>query len=257
MEQPTNEAPQPKRWFDSLRNGFAIVGLFTVSFLVLEVAIVTHRMPPAITEALAEAVQLDAKEPALQGAAVTVRAVDPKQQAIARHLSRTYRIAVEAADEVVMAAFESAKKLGLDPLVLLAVIAVESRFNPIAESEMGAKGLMQVIPKYHLDKLGMVGGQEAVLDPWINVLVGAQILKEYVTRAGSLEAGLQWYNGAPNDENRVYAEKVLAEKERLAQAVVPGRRAAPAPAAALPASRTVPAAPAPSTSSSDPSQTPI
>ncbi len=258
MEQPSNRPQHRKRWFDSLRNGFAIVGLFTVSFLVLDVALVTHRMPPAITEALADTIQVADNETGPQGALVAVRPVDPKQQAIARHLSRTYRIAAEAADEVVMAAFESAKKLGLDPLVLLAVIAVESRFNPIAESEMGAKGLMQVIPKYHLDKLGMVGGQEAVLDPWINVLVGAQILKEYVTRAGSLEAGLQWYNGAPNDENRVYAEKVLAEKGRLAQAVVPGRRAAPAPAAAaMPASQTAPDAAAPAASSSDVSQTPI
>jgi len=36
---------------------------------------------------------------------------------------------------------------------------------------------MQVIPKYHLDKLLEHGGEEAVLDPMINIALGARILK--------------------------------------------------------------------------------
>jgi soluble lytic murein transglycosylase-like protein len=97
------------------------------------------------------------------------------------------------------------------------VISIESRFNPIAESVMGAKGLMQIIPKYHLDKLRAAGGEDAVLDPESNIHVGTRILQEYVHRTGTLEAGLQFYNGAWRDASAHYAHKVMAERDRLEQ----------------------------------------
>jgi soluble lytic murein transglycosylase-like protein len=84
---------------------------------------------------------------------------------------------------------------------------------------MGAKGLMQVIPRHHQDKLGEHGGEGAVLDPTTNILLGARILKEYIRRTGSLEAGLQFYNGALADVSSQYAQKVMAEKERLQDAL--------------------------------------
>src|SRR6266496_1129695 len=82
-----------------------------------------------------------------------------------------------------------------------------------------AKALMQVVPRHHLDKLLEHGGEEAVLDPMINIPVGARILKEYIRRTGSVEAGLQFYNGALADPSIRYAQKVIAERERLQQAV--------------------------------------
>jgi hypothetical protein len=124
---------------------------------------------------------------------------------------------------VVSAAFSAAEESGLDPLLVLAVISIESRFNPIAESIMGAKGLMQIIPKYHRAKLDPFGGEEAVLDPESNILVGARILQEYVYRTGSLEGGLQFYNGAFSDGRAQYAQKVMAERERLESVVRPRR----------------------------------
>jgi soluble lytic murein transglycosylase-like protein len=114
-------------------------------------------------------------------------------------------------------AHRAAAEVGLDPLLVLAVIAVESRFNPIAQSIMGAKGLMQIIPRYHRAKLAAHGGEDAVLDPQSNILVGARILQEYVYRAGTLEAGLQFYNGALRDGSAQYAHKVMAERSRLEQ----------------------------------------
>lgn len=237
---PSNAERTPRRRALQLaRDGFAVIGLFAVVFLAMDLGAMVR---PPFEDSEAREVSVDLKGTAADIAPVAARPADPRQRALARYVSRTYRIAAEAADDVVLAASESARKLGLDPTLLLAVIAIESRFNPVAQSEMGAKGLMQVIPKYHLDKLALHGGESAILDPWINVLVGAQILKEYVTRAGSLEAGLQWYNGASTDESRAYAEKVLAEKDRLAQAL--GQRPEPrapvatptaAPAAAEPA----------------------
>jgi soluble lytic murein transglycosylase-like protein len=141
--------------------------------------------------------------------------LEPAQQVLAQHLSRRYYIAAEATGRMVAAAFRAASEVGLDPLLVLAVISIESRFNPIAESVMGAKGLMQIIPKYHRAKLDPLGGEEAVLDPESNIFVGARILQEYVYRTGTLEAGLQFYNGSFSDGSAQYAHKVMAERERL------------------------------------------
>jgi soluble lytic murein transglycosylase-like protein len=146
-------------------------------------------------------------------------APDAAQQALTAHLSKRFFIAPGATEEIVAAAHSAAAEVNLDPLLVLAVIAIESRFNPIAESVMGAKGLMQIIPGYHLDKLRAAGGEDRVFDPESNIHVGARILQEYVYRGGTLEAGLQQYNGASRDSNAYYAQGVMAERERLEQVV--------------------------------------
>lgn len=142
---------------------------------------------------------------------------DAAQQALIDHLSRRFLVAATATERMVAAAYRAAREVGLDPLLVLAVISVESRFNPIAESVMGARGLMQIIPKYHLDKLREAGGEDAVFDPESNIHIGTRILQEYVHRTGTLEAGLQFYNGAWRDHSAQYAQKVMAERDRLEQ----------------------------------------
>ena len=140
---------------------------------------------------------------------------NPEYRALAGYLARRYRVAQEATEQLVGAAHEAGSRTGVDPLLILAVMAVESSFNPIAESVMGAKGLMQVMPRYHQDKLDAHGGEDAVFDPMTNIMVGARILKDAVRRGGGLMPGLQLYNGAFGDENQQYAQKVMAVKERL------------------------------------------
>jgi len=140
-----------------------------------------------------------------------------QHKVLAGYLARRYRVASDATVDLVGEAYTVGRAVGLDPLLILAVISVESRFNPIAESDMGAKGLMQVIPRFHSEKLAVHGGADAVLDPKTNILVGAQILKEYIRLAGGLEAGLQMYNGAADDPAQAYAQKVIAERQRLEQ----------------------------------------
>lgn len=144
---------------------------------------------------------------------------DAVQQALTEHLSRRFFITTAVTERIVAAAHESAREVGLDPLLLLAVISIESSFNPTAESVMGAKGLMQIIPKYHVKKLEAAGGEDVVFDPESNIHVGTRILQEYVYRTGTLEAGLQFYNGAWRDASANYARKVLAERHRLQQVV--------------------------------------
>jgi hypothetical protein len=164
------------------------------------------------------------EEESLAASTPAAEAPDAAQQVLIDHLSRRFLVAATATERMVAAAYRAAREVGLDPLLVLAVISVESRFNPIAESVMGARGLMQIIPKYHLDKLRAAGGEDAVFDPESNIHIGTRILQEYVHRTGTLEAGLQFYNGAWRDGSAHYAHKVMAERDRLEQ-VLRERRA--------------------------------
>ncbi len=138
-------------------------------------------------------------------------------QRIAVFLARKYLVSIDAMQLLVSAAYLSGKETGLDPNLILSVMAVESRFHPFAESPMGAKGLMQVIPRFHMDKFDPLGGQAAVLNPVTNIKVGAMILQDYIRRFGGVEAGLKMYSGATGDDFG-YPNKVLAERDRLAAA---------------------------------------
>ncbi len=146
-------------------------------------------------------------------------------ETLAGVVARRYRIALASAREVVATAVQEGRRNGVDPVLILAVIAVESRFNPIAESEQGAVGLMQIVPRYHADKLAEVGSTSG-LAPHANIAVGARILREAILRGGGEAAGLQLYNGSPDDESRAYAGRVQAERRRLEEALPKGGRRA-------------------------------
>lgn len=144
--------------------------------------------------------------------------VQRQQRWVANWLSRRYRVAGAATEQLVHTAYQTAHELQIDPLLILAVVAIESGFNPIAESPMGAQGLMQVMSKVHHDKFQSVGGIKEAFNPVANIKVGAQILKDYVTRGGSMEAGLKTYVGAAAFDNDTgYGSRVMAEYQRLKQ----------------------------------------
>ena len=148
-------------------------------------------------------------------------ASDPKelsrqQAAVAQWLSHRYRVAPEPVSRLVQEAWSVGQKANLDPTLILAIMAVESSFNPFAQSAVGAQGLMQVMTKVHNDKYEAFGGNHAAFDPVTNLRVGVQVLKECIARAGSLEAGLRFYVGAANlAEDGGYASKVLSEQHSL------------------------------------------
>jgi soluble lytic murein transglycosylase-like protein len=148
------------------------------------------------------------------------------QRVLAEFIARRYRVAEVASQEYVATAYRVGREYSIDPLLILAVMAIESRYNPVAESSMGAKGLMQVIPRYHPEKLIEHGGDDALLDPEVNIRVGTWVLHDYLRHLGDLEAALQKYAGALDEPNSQYASKVLAEKARLQQVLARSRREA-------------------------------
>ncbi|MGZ5734114.1 MAG: lytic transglycosylase domain-containing protein, partial [Caldimonas sp.] len=138
------------------------------------------------------------------------------QASVALWLSRRYHVAPEPVSRLVQEAWTVGALVNLDPTLILSVMAVESSFNPFAESPVGAQGLMQVMTKVHDDKYEAFGGSHAAFDPVTNLRVGVQVLKECIARAGSLEAGLRAYVGAANSgEDGGYAAKVLAHQSLL------------------------------------------
>ena len=180
----------------------------------------------------------EAREPAAEPtvdaeptAVARATAADPKslprqQAAVAHWLSKRYRVAPEPVSRLVLEAWSVGHRLGLDPTVILAVMAVESSFNPFAQSAVGAQGLMQVMTRIHDDKYEAFGGIRAAFDPVANLRVGVQVLKECIARAGGLEGGLRAYVGATNlPEDGGYVGRVLLERGHLLQ-VLQGRNVA-------------------------------
>lgn len=159
------------------------------------------------------------EEPEVEDVDMASETLSARMRGAMDYVSRRYHVSAEALEPIFVTAQSAGRQLHLDPLLIIAVIGIESRFNPFSESVVGAKGLMQVMPRYHQDKLPEDADQAAFLNPVINVQVGAKVLQESIRRNGGLESGLQQFGGAVTDPERRYASKVLAEKQRLEQAV--------------------------------------
>ena len=138
------------------------------------------------------------------------------QANVARWIVRRYHVAPEPIARLVQESWTVGQRDGLEPTLILAVMAVESSFNPFAQSPVGAQGLMQVMTKVHNDKYEAYGGHLAAFDPVSNLRVGVLVLKECIGKAGGLEGGLHFYVGAgTSDDDGGYASKVMAEHELL------------------------------------------
>ena len=134
---------------------------------------------------------------------------------VAKWISRKYRVSNEAVREIVEISFSAGDKFEVDPYVVIAVIAIESSFNPLAESGAGALGLMQVMPLIHRKKFEKYGGFEKSLDVKVNVYVGTEILKNFYLRYGNYQRALLAYVGVSQNSNSSYPKKVLRLRDRL------------------------------------------
>jgi len=200
--------------------GLLVAGLIVTLFVASRIAnhgiqglsLGSFTEDPAITAMVEEA------EPELVQAAESSSAkLSPDLQRVKIYIAKRYQVSAVALEPLLASAQQTGRNVGVDPLLLVAVMAIESRFNPFAESPMGAQGLMQIIPKWHPDKVDVKSDRAALFDPDTNIRVGAQVLKEYIQTTGSVERALQQYNGS-SDPATPYANKVMAVKAALAQA---------------------------------------
>ncbi len=212
-------------FFEIAHNGFAMLGL-ALAFVALAMLARPELQKQSETQLIGwlQSRQPVVAEPdvpnepdAIDRATATNPKDLPKQQAaLAYWLSKKYRVAPEPISALVVEAFEVGGKTKIDPTLILAVMAIESSFNPFAQSPVGAQGLMQVMTTVHGDKYEGFGGNLAAFDPVTNLRVGVKVLQECITRAGSIEGGLRQYVGATSDATEGgYAVKVMAEHARL------------------------------------------
>lgn len=209
--------------FSGLHPGLTHAAAWLAAVVVL--ALVSHAAETIVSPRAAEVAGAEADAAAVPHVAPTDR--QPVMPALGAHMrkvldytSRRYRLSPLALEPVFVAVERRARELGIDPLLVIAVIGIESGFNPFAESVMGAQGLMQVIPRYHADKLPPEQRTEAaarlaLLDPVVNVRVGTHVLHDYIRTTGDVVEGLQQFAGALGDPEQGYATKVLVELDRL------------------------------------------
>jgi len=178
------------------------------------------------------------------------------QANVARWIVRRYHVAPEPVARLVQESWTVGQRTGIEPTLILSVMAIESSFNPFAQSPVGAQGLMQVMTKVHSDKYESYGGHLAAFDPVSNLRVGVLVLKECIAKGGGLANGLHYYVGAgAMDDDGGYAAKVMAEQELLKR-VAAGQNVPPtvvpivANVAPAPAAAPAPIAPAPAASES-------
>lgn len=227
IDAARGDAPHPlwqltARAWAAARHGMALFGVATLAGILLLAAQPQLRaeLERGMTDWLLgrqatlapEGDELAAPERVL---AADLKELPPEQVRVAHWLARKYRVASEPIGALVAEAYQLGPQLRLDPALILAVMAVESRFNPFAASPVGAHGLMQVHTRVHADKFEGFGGTLAAFDPLSNLRVGAEILQDAVRRAGSVPGGLRLYVGAVTTDGRDYIVKVLSEYERL------------------------------------------
>lgn len=137
------------------------------------------------------------------------KSVEQRKRAITAYLAARYhQRATKVRSYVDMAWRESARHPDVTPELILAVMQHESSLRPSVSNSYGAQGLMQVVRRWHPEKLRRA---ESLLDPKVNIRVGAQILQQYIEEQGHERQALAKYSGNATD----YPSLVLREKQKL------------------------------------------
>lgn len=123
---------------------------------------------------------------------------------------------------------EASQKFGVDPNLISAVIAQESGGNPIAVSNRGAKGLMQL-----MDSTAQTMGVKQVFHPKDNIMGGTKYLRQLLDKYNQNEslalasynagpAAVDKYNGIPPyPETRQYVDSVKQLKQKYSAKPAP------------------------------------
>jgi soluble lytic murein transglycosylase-like protein len=214
-----------------IREGFVEITRHTLALLGLVVVAVTLTFyaRPGLQASASEALMgwlemrqvdtLDIPEvsnAASRSTATAVKNLPKDQLAVTHWLSRKYRVSPEPMGALVSEAWVVGERSQIAPTLILAVMAIESKFNPFASGSQGGMGLMQIEPQSQSETLKPFGGRLAAFDPLTNLRVGARLLQELLQKSDSVEAALQGYamaSGQLNDNQ--YIDRVLNEQKQL------------------------------------------
>ena len=205
-------------FFEITHNGFALLGLAVMFACITLVARPEMRQAGEVQliSWLQDRQDGGIDDGAPDTSSSTPAALTKEQASVAYWLSKKYNVAHDPMRALVAEVYTSGKRNKIDPTLILAVMAIESRFNPYAQSSAGAQGLMQVMTKVHIAQYDDFGGKLAAFHPVTNMNVGVKVLKDCITRAGSVEGGLKHYVGAANmTHDGGYGAKVMAEYRRI------------------------------------------
>jgi soluble lytic murein transglycosylase-like protein len=109
--------------------------------------------------------------------------------------------------EIIHITYNRSKVFGFQPNLILAVMQVESAFNPLAVSAAGAYGLMQIHYAVWKDELKI--DKSRLFNIAYNIELGLKILKQYYDLSGgNIKRALFLYNNGYKYSNNGYLAKV-------------------------------------------------
>ena len=165
----------------------------------------------------AETLDIDVlQEGASRSTATSVKSLPSDQLAVTQWLSRKYKVSPEPVGALVSEAWTVGERSQIAPTLILAVMAIESRFNPFASGTQGGMGLMQIEPNAHSQALTPFGGRLAAFDPLTNLRVGTRHLQFLIQQSSTIEEALRLYaidSGQARDDT--YIDRVLNEQKQL------------------------------------------
>jgi hypothetical protein len=209
-------------------HSFALLGLMAVLIALLALArpeirtLTVQNVQSWLFKRLHITEEEDAKRQVLlRSLAAQSTELDPQQMALVQAIRSKYRVAPEPLNAIVLEVFDLANRAKLEPTLILAIIGIESNYNPFANSPIGAKGLMQVVPEVHSELFTPYGGTMAIFDPKTNLRIGVKILKKCIDLTGKLEDGLRLCKAGEDSLSleEDYISRVFAEQARLKNAL--------------------------------------
>jgi soluble lytic murein transglycosylase-like protein len=218
-------------WAADVREGFVEITRHSLALFGLAVVLVsvTFAARPSLQASASEALfgwlqirQNDNVEMPASGhssqrsTASNLKNLTAEQLAVTRFLSRKYRVSTEPLSAMVTEAWTVGERSQLAPTLILAIMAIESRFNPFAAGSQGNVGLMQIETQAHAETLGQFGGPLSAFDPLTNLRVGVRHLQGLMQQTDTLEEALFLYGSSSGQlMESQYVERVLAEQQLL------------------------------------------
>lgn len=209
-----------KDWFRYACFGYSIIYVFMCACVIN----VSKRLPER-TEIIEEISECETSTMAYSDplANNVANAEFPARQFIEMEDPSTIYFDIPLSHNVQSYIFDLCAEYGIDAALIIAIIERESKYNEMAIGDNGnSLGLMQIQPRWNEKRMRELSCQN-LLDPYQNILVGIDILSEYLEQGKSIEWALMAYNGGPAYANRKtakgeisqYVSEILKHKEDL------------------------------------------